>query len=185
MNTQTNTYEQQATDFLRSTGTEFSAEYLRTAKYFPDDKEERDIYKITLKRGNRVYSFEFGQSINDSGFYYHYKTGNRKFQLDRKYLAKDYFKEKSLGLIGTIKIKDSSFVPHLDIIHYPKAPTAYDVLAALTKSDPGTFENFCDDFGYSTDSKNAEKTYNAIVNEYLNVYKLFTDAEIEQLQEIN
>ena len=32
-------------------------------------------------------------------------------------------------------------------------PTAYDVLAYLTKYDPGTFENFCGDFGYDTERK--------------------------------
>src|SRR6185312_12921531 len=29
-----------------------------------------------------------------------------------------------------------------------KKPTAYDVLACITKYDPGTFSNFCSDFGY-------------------------------------
>ena len=44
----TTDYEQSAIDFLKSTNTEFKAEFLRNGKYFPDDKEERDIYKITL-----------------------------------------------------------------------------------------------------------------------------------------
>jgi hypothetical protein len=179
--TQTTSYEQQAIDFLQSTNTEFSATYLRSGKYFDDDKETRDVYQISLKRGTRIYSFEFGQSINDSGFYYQHKTGKTKFPLDRKYLSNEY-KGK---VLSHIKMKDSSFVPNLDIIHYPKQPTAYDVLACLTKNEVGTFEDFCSEFGYDTDSKKAEKTYNAVVNEYLNVCKLFTDAEIEQLQEIS
>jgi len=29
-----------------------------------------------------------------------------------------------------------------------KRPTAYDVLASLEKYDPGTYEDFCDEFGY-------------------------------------
>lgn len=185
MQSTTTNYEQQAIDFLQSTNTQFSATFLKNGKHFDDDKEDRDIYQITLKRGSRSYSFEFGQSIANSGFYYQYKSNKRQFPLDRKYLDKDYFKGKSLGLIGTIKMKDGVFTPSLDTIHYPIAPTAYDVLACLTKYDPNTFEDFCSEFGYDTDSKKAEKTYNAVVKEWQMVCALFTDAEIEQLQEIN
>lgn len=66
-----------------------------------------------------------------------------------------------------------------------KHPTAYDILACLTKYDPGTFENFCGDFGYDTDSRSAVKVYKAVRKEWNNVSKLFTESEIEQLQEIN
>ena len=72
-----------------------------------------------------------------------------------------------------------------DVIHYPVAPTAYDVLSCLTKSDPCTFEDFCSTYGYDEDSRKAEKIYNAVLDEWRNVCALFTDEEIEQLQEIN
>jgi hypothetical protein len=181
----TTNYEQQAADFLAQTETTLTVNYLKTGKYFDDDKDERDIYKCELKRGNRSYKFNFGQSIADSGFYYQYKSNKRQFPLDRKWLDKDYFKGKSLGLTGTIKMKDGCFTPHLDTIHYPIAPTAYSILSCLTKYDCGSFEDFCNEFGYDTDSKKAEKTYNAVKDEYMNVCALFTDKEIEQLQEIN
>lgn len=171
------TYEQQAIDFLQSTGCEFSVTYLRSGKYFPDDKEERDIYYITLKRGLREYKFEFGQSLNNSGFYY--KKGVRSYKIDRKLLDENITASYIRNKI------DFGFIPNTDTIHYPSAPTAYDVLASLTKYDPGTFEDFCGEYGYDTDSKKAEKTYNAVKDEFLNLSRLFTDAEIEQLQEIN
>lgn len=185
--TQTNImtdYEKQANDFLQLTETSFSVKYLRSGKYFDEDKEDRDIYEITLKRKTRSYTFTFGQSIANSGFYYQYKTGKTKFPLDKKYLAKDYFKGKSFGLLGTIKMKDSAFMPNIDIIHYPKEPSAYDVLACLQKYEVGTFEDFCNEFGYDTDSKKAEKTYHAVLNEWQNVAMLYNDKELEQLQEI-
>lgn len=65
------------------------------------------------------------------------------------------------------------------------APTPYDVLSVLTKYDVGTFENFCSDFGYDTDSRKAEKLYKAVLKEWDNVRKLFTDEELNQLQEIS
>ena len=83
-------YTKQAEDFLKKTGTEFKAEFLRFGKYFDDDKEERDIYKITLNRGNRSFSFEFGQSINDSGFYWSFATSKTKNYLDRKLMNKNH-----------------------------------------------------------------------------------------------
>lgn len=66
-----------------------------------------------------------------------------------------------------------------------EAPTAYDILACLTKYDPGTFENFCADYGYDTDSRKAEKVYNDVVKEYDNLKMLYSDKELERLAEIS
>lgn len=63
-------------------------------------------------------------------------------------------------------------------------PTAYDLLSCLTKYDPGTFENFCADYGYDTDSRKAEKTYKEVMKEWENVSRIFSTDELEQLQEI-
>lgn len=63
-------------------------------------------------------------------------------------------------------------------------PTLYDVLACLTKYDPGTFEDFCSEFGYNTDSVTARKTYDSVREEWLNMERLFSAKDIELLQEI-
>lgn len=63
-------------------------------------------------------------------------------------------------------------------------PTSYDVLACLQKYEVGSFEDFCGDFGYDTDSRRAEKTYKAVLKEYEGVCRLFTLEEIEKLAEI-
>lgn len=65
-----------------------------------------------------------------------------------------------------------------------KTPGAYDVLACLTKRDPGTFEDFCSEMGYSTDSKTAEKTYCGVKDEWVNVQRIWDDEEIEILAQI-
>jgi len=177
--TQTATnYQQQAIDFLATTGTTFAASYLKHGKYFDDDKESRDIYQIALKRGSRSYTFDFGQSIMRSQYYQDpikertytlsggCRTGNYKITDIEKY-------KNGLGSGRELKLVKG------------EAPTPYDILACLTKYDPGTFENFCSEFGYDTDSKKAEKTYLAVRDEWQNVCALFTDAEIEALQEIS
>lgn len=65
-----------------------------------------------------------------------------------------------------------------------KAPNAYDVLACLTKSDPGSFEDFCGEFGYDSDSRKAESIYKAVCKEWKQVSSMWTAAEIEKMQEI-
>ena len=63
-----NEYESKAEKFLANTKTSFKAEFLRFDKYFPEDEQKRAIFTITLSRGERVFSFTFGQSVANSGF---------------------------------------------------------------------------------------------------------------------
>ena len=63
-------------------------------------------------------------------------------------------------------------------------PTAYDVLACLTKYDPGLFEEFCADYGYDADSRTAERTYHAVMREYKQLDRIFTAEQTEELREI-
>jgi hypothetical protein len=138
-------YDEQALAFLSNTGTTFKCVYVGHDKYFHDDKESRDIYRITLDRYTKrqTYEFTFGQS-----------------------LAKSY--PRKVGILTDFK---------------GLPPKPYDVLACLTKYDPGTFEDFCSDFGYDTDSRRALDTYLKVQDEYQNVIRLFGDV-MEQLQEI-
>lgn len=64
-------------------------------------------------------------------------------------------------------------------------PSAYDVLSCLQKYEVGTFDNFCSEFGYDTDSRTAYKTYKAVMKEWKNVELLFTPEQLELLQEIS
>lgn len=53
-------YEKQAQEFLEKTGSTLKIEFLRNGKHFDDDTDVRDIYKVTLSRGSRSYTFNFG-----------------------------------------------------------------------------------------------------------------------------
>ena len=68
-----------------------------------------------------------------------------------------------------------------------KEPTMYDVLSCLQKYDCGTFENFCDEYGYDTDSRKAERIYKGCVKEYNAIVRLFGDSGdcYDELCEIN
>lgn len=64
-------------------------------------------------------------------------------------------------------------------------PTAYDVLACLTKYEVNTFDDFCADYGYDNDSRKAFKIYKAVKREWENIKLLWSGEQLEQLREIN
>lgn len=91
-----------------------------------------------------------------------------------------------LTLTRTIGEKSVSFDFGQSIIgtEKRKRPSAYDLLACLAKYDPDTFENFCEDFGYDTDSRKGLETYLAVQEEWNKVRRFFSTTELEELQEI-
>lgn len=176
MTTQISTYEQQALDFMDSTDTTFTAEFLENGKHFDDDKDVRDIYKITLKRGERKYSFNFGQSIINSQYYQDIRIKERTYTLSGgcrtgKYSINDIYKYTSGG--NDLKLIKG------------KIPTAYDVLTCIEKYPVYDFNDFCSNYGYDTDSRKAYKIYKAVKKESENIHILFNDHELELLREIN
>jgi hypothetical protein len=173
-------YEKQATDFLEKTGCKMTITYKENRKYFPGDKETRDVYDVKIERGKRKLEFEFGNSLKDSEFVAVY--GKTKYPIPASLREKSnneivmYVRWNLQSDFGNVKT---------DHIVRPVKPSEYSILSCLTKYDPGSFEDFCNEFGYDEDSRTAERTYNAVVKEWLNVCMIWTDDEIEELQEIN
>lgn len=163
----TDEYDKQALDFLTKIHTQIEIKFLKWDYYFDDDKDKRDIYEVTLKRGTRAYTFKFGNSIFHSGRYIAYTK-------DGKVLINDK-KKAALARVGRDDCKlNKDF----------KEPSAYDILACMQKYDVGSFKDFCADFGYNEDSIKAEKIYKAVIDEYNNLKMLFSDAELEEMGEI-
>jgi hypothetical protein len=59
-------YELQAKFFLLKSDTTLKIEFLKNGKYFDDDKDKRNIYQCILSKNGEVYSFTFGDSINNT-----------------------------------------------------------------------------------------------------------------------
>ncbi|MEG2621377.1 MAG: hypothetical protein RSC06_00630, partial [Clostridia bacterium] len=77
-------YDQMAEDFLRKTRTVICKEFIGVKTHFEDDKEKRNVWKITIKRRcatfegkERSWSFDFGDSI--------YSTNNDIVRMSQKY----------------------------------------------------------------------------------------------------
>lgn len=174
-------YTAQAEKFLADTGAKITCVKLGTFPYFEDDKESRDVFQITLTRGNKSYSFRFGCSMSDT--------------LDHL-LAANIRAGSGCQLVPTQALFRHTHTKNAHQFYewctknakrlhaVPKEPTAYSVLACLTKYDPGSFKNFCADFGYDTDSMKAHKTYQAVQDEFEGVCSLFNADEREKLGEI-
>lgn len=159
-----NVYDKQAQDLMDKIGLKITVKFLRFDRYF-EDEEERDIYEVTFKRGNQEYTFTFGQSIVNSGTWE--VPGKMGFPLK---IARDV--KEDLWRSGPWQRKK------------PKEPKPYDILACLESRNPGTFGEFCSEFGYDTDSRSAHKIYTAVVEQYLQLSRMFSSEELEALGEI-
>ena len=166
-------YEKQATDFLEKTGCKMTITFKENRKYFPEDKETRDVYDVKIERGKRKFKFEFGNSIADSQYYQDLQFSDRKYTLNGGCLT------------GRYRIVDMDRYSTYIKLMPGKSPSEYSILSCLTKYDPESFENFCSEYGYDEDSRTAERTYNAVVKEWQNVCMIWADDEIEELREIN
>jgi hypothetical protein len=98
-----------------------------------------------------------------TGLHYHYKITVR---VGKKSTAFDFWGSSN----DTEKQQESSVKDAL-------YSWASDALAGRD-----TFENFCSEFGYSTDSREAERTYNACVKAYKAATRLgFIDDDLYKL----
>jgi hypothetical protein len=157
-------YDKQAEKFLSDVGATIKAEFQYYGPHFDDDKTSRDVYRVTIERKGRVpFTFNFGQSITNSG------SATSPIRNE----CKSVYCGGMNNWTGLCKQHG----------HRRTAPTAYDVLSCLTKNDPGTFADFCADYGYDSDSIKAQKTYFAVQEEWNNVRRVFGDV-LDVLREI-
>ena len=167
-----NKYLNQAVDFLRKTNSTIKIEYSKTDLYFSDDKCPRDIYNITISRGTRKYTFTFGNSIVKSKRYIYIENKNEEFGLNGYNIKGRSSCNNITWLTANCKLVNGT------------PPNEYDILSCLEKYEYNSFEDFCNELGYDTDSKKAEKIYNAVKEQYLNIISLYNDKEMELLREI-
>lgn len=87
--------------------------------------------------------------------------------------------------------KSYGFTFYDSVRNYKKneEPTEYDILACLNGYDVGTFDEFCNEYGYFpiTDSKSykeAQETYKACKREYEGLKRILTPEQIDELQAI-
>lgn len=160
-----NEYQRQALEFLKETGTTCTIAYVGCLYNEDWDKTNKhDLYYVTLKNNRGEYTYKYWDSLYNTELN-HMSYGD--YMIKYPNISSAYQANKELKkLQEKVKIKE------------------YDVLACLTAWEVGTFEDFCDDFGYNSDSINAYKTYMAVCKERDGLRKIFTYEQLEMLSEI-
>ena len=170
-------YDTAAANFIASTGLTIRKTYLGHRPYFSGDTEQRAVWEIMLERANhRPYTFTFGNSLQDSYLVRDRDSWHRKVDLSRVMSLKGY---KEAVAHGGGDIQGYQLVPT------KTEPSNYSLLAAIEKDAPSSFEEFCSDYGYDTDSRKALDTYLAVQAQAQAVARLFTADELDALREIN
>lgn len=166
-------YEKQALDFLSKSNAVCRIEFGGTS-FNPNwkDKDLRNFYNVTLSTPIGTMGFIFWDSV--------YNTEISKMNIEdyckkaRKRVYSDLNYSEKIKLQRELKLKQESV-----------KPTEYDILACLQKSDVGTFDEFCSEFGYDNDSITAYKIYVAVEDEYKKLTRIFSKEQMIELQEIN
>ncbi len=152
-------YKKQGRDFLAETNTKLNMVYLGKRFHFPSDTEPRDCYQVTLQNARGHYSFTYGDSIanteQNARGHYSFTFGD--------------------SIANTEENRN---------LATRRNPSAYSILACLTKSEPeASVDDFASDYGYTKPSE-AIRAHTAVLEEWAGIQRLFTPEQIEKLAEI-
>lgn len=167
-----NDYEKQAKDFLKKTDVTFSKRYVGLSRNtLWKEKDLRPLYEVTLTSYKGEYQFDFWDCIRNAEI----------LQMNEDDLAvrifKTHYEDLDVGRRNRIRNKLKQMKAEATI-------TEYDVLAAVVKSDPGMFDDFCNEYGYDEDSISAFHTYQRVCEEWKGLCKVFTYDQLEELAKI-
>lgn len=156
-----------------------------------NSSQDRDIkhgikYSITLKNPRGAYTFDYWGSIADAEKLELARdvVQRQNFDSPRFFALSDFLEKqtgKKLEKLAMFGVNKSKIIAR---VKEAIKPSAYDILTCLHPMSEDTFEDWCVLFGYDTDSRTAEKTYNACVEQDRMLRQLFTHAELEAMQEI-
>lgn len=146
--------------WLEQTNSKLRITFEKTAPFFDGDNQKRDVYSVELCRGGRVYQFPFGQAVACSA----------RWRWESDWATTKY-------AFGPVRPAHGDFKPNVD----RRQPSAGSVLPCLQTRSPGTFEEFCDECGYDTDSRKAEKIWRACADQYLALAGMYSEDELEAL----
>lgn len=166
-----NEYTEQAEKFLQDANASMKIDFQgRAINAAWKEKELRNLYVVTIATPRGSYTFDFWDSLHNTEI----------TQMTIEQYAKKHLRMREDMTYGE-KIKVSA---ELAKMQKEARPTCYDVLACLTTYDPGTFEEFCANYGYDEDSRTAERVYVAVQKEFANLKRIFDPEQLEAMQEI-
>ena len=171
-----NEYVKQAKDFLKSCNATMEIKYVGDETPNWDDRPHR-TYDCTIKTPRGEMFVHFHDSRYNTELHM-FKTVQEYAQKRRRIYDLQPYTTFYNKIAKEFKEKKAEAVP-----------TEYDILACIQKYDIGSMDDFFAEFGFeikcTQDMTNFINTYNAVVKEYNDVRRCFTEEQIEQLCEIN
>lgn len=181
-------YEKKAADFLKATNSTIKIEIptpeeTKKPLWYEKGDAEMQHYRVTLNSARGSWTFDFWDSIS---------AREAVDALD--YLKKAQFGDYSQERYKSERILHDKLGRNINAYQARKQygelrdrlkPSQYAILSCLDLLYSDSFEEFCNEFGYDTDSRKAEKTYNAMLEQDRNLRRLFTLEELEKLEDIN
>lgn len=169
-------YQQQAIDFLEKCNATIDIEFIgveTNQNWNEGVKRCKYNFTITTPRGKMVGNF--WDSIRNTEI----------ILMTTELYCRKYYGWHYDGLMLHEKAKMRN---ELKALKAKAIPTPYDVLACLEKYEVGTMNDFFHEFGYEVHSADDMfsfmNTYNAVVKEYNDLRRIFTEEQMEMLREI-
>ena len=166
-------YQKQALDFLESCNAKMEIDFIGVdinQNWNDDSKRNKYRFTITTPRGKMVG--DFWDSIHNTQI---------TLMTVEEFIKKQGWRFPSYYASSTMSKKLKEFKS-------TAVPTPYDILACLQKYDVGTMHDFFHEFGYEVKSVDDMfcfmNTYNAVVKEYRDLCRIFTEEQMERLREI-
>jgi hypothetical protein len=143
-----------------------------------EDKNFCEEFKIIVTNKDKVITYKFYNSIMERDISEHLKTNLKQYPtgLLKVKEFKNFMGRKMWG--GYDKVKNSKELNRERAVNL-----LYSVLNSLAldkNSETETFKDFCDNFGYDTDSIKAEKVYKAVQEFKSKIYDLRLTTEQEE-----
>lgn len=167
-----NEYTTQAEKFLQDASATMKINFQgRAINTIWKEKQPRNLYAVTIATPRGSYTFNFWDSLHNTELTQMTVQEYAAKNLRRRWEYMTYSEKNKASAELAQKQKEAR-------------PDCYDVLACLTKYDPGTFEDFCAEYGYDEDSRTAERIYVAVQNEFANLKRIFDPEQLEAMREI-
>ena len=118
------------------------------------------VWTVTITRNGQEFQTEYTQGCH----FRHHRNGQPI---------------KPLAMSGRLTVDGLAENKHT----MPDEPILADVMSSLVMdaqsvTDGQTFEDFADDMGYDTDSREAERVYNGCLDEYFGLIRLGADLDV-------
>lgn len=182
-----NNYNGQAQAFLDATQTviEVVEQAPQRVPQWASDKLDKHgrNYAVTIRNPRGSFTFDYWGSIRDQEM-----LELAISEEDRMGGSPEFFKLSNFIMAKTGKRMLNQLMMNrrklVDITREAIKPSAYDILTCMHVMTEDNFKDWCASFGYDDDSIKAERLYRACVEQDRRMMRLFTQDELEALNEI-